>query len=170
MAKGMKDEASNTKGVCPLCLLHYTGHLSVFVSAYIDSPENNVSVQRILSRFGRSMEWTQHGLIFEEHAMILNCTAKVVDVIATLFVAGYCSTGLAAVTALTGFALLNAVHDIHQCTVQRLVDAVRPQGTVEVDPDADVHVEETGRSVRVTVSDSTAQNTNSLVLQGASWL
>lgn len=109
-------------------------------------------------------------LIFEEHAMILNCTAKVVDVIATLFVAGYCSTGLAAVTALTGFALLNAVHDIHQCTVQRLVDAVRPQGTVEVDPDADVHVEETGRSVRVTVSDSTAQNTNSLVLQGASWL
>lgn len=102
--------------------------------------------------------------------MILYSATEVVDVVTSLFVTGYSGTSLATVAAFAGLALFNTVHDVHEGTVECLIDIIGPQGTVEMNPDANVYVQETGGTICIPVSDSATKNTSSLVLQGASRL
>ena len=73
-------------------------------------------------------------LILEEHTVVLHGAGEVVDVAATLFIAGDGGTQLAAVAAGTGAPSLESRLNVHEGAIEGLIHLIRPQSNSSDEP------------------------------------
>lgn len=138
----MEDQATHPEHVEALSTLDDAGNLFDLVPLNVDPPEDSEGAELLVTGALELMQWAQHRLVLEEHALGPDGTGKVVDIGAADAVAAVCGPRLLAEPALGEQAPMECNFHIDEGPALGLIHLCGPKGAIEVHPQVQVQVQE----------------------------